>query len=57
MALRYSQAGALTTVEPASGPARGPPGQRRAGTGQLAWLTDDMLNPSTRTGGMDTRLK
>ena len=25
--------------------------------GQLAWLTDDMLKPSTRTGGITTRLK
>jgi hypothetical protein len=36
------------------------PDERGAGfrrAGQLAWLTDDMLNPSTRTGGMDTRLK
>jgi len=27
------------------------------GAGQLAWLTDDMLKPSTRTGGMAARLK
>lgn len=24
---------------------------------QLAWLTDDMLKPSTRTGGMAARVK
>ena len=24
---------------------------------QLAWLTEDMLKPSTRTGGMAARLK
>jgi hypothetical protein len=24
---------------------------------QLAWLTDDMLKPSTRTGGIAARLK
>jgi hypothetical protein len=35
-----------------------PAGQRAAqGAGQLAWLTEDMLKPSTRSGGMMTRLK
>ena len=28
-----------------------------AGPDQLAWLTDDMLKPSTRSGGMAARVK
>ena len=46
---------AAEQVADARGPAARQRPQRRPG--QLAWLTDDMLNPSTRTGGIDTRLK
>jgi hypothetical protein len=35
----------------------GATGRRKTRMPQLAWLTDDMLNPSTRSDGIAARLK
>ena len=47
----YTLAGAVAST------ASGSNWQQKGRTPQLAWLTDDMLKPSTRSAGIAVRLK